>query len=77
VHFPGRADAALRAIEACHGGKAYDSAYHSRMRGRGVIAELIARRFEIARRRHGLDAPLPPLDTQQFRVPAERQPDLF
>jgi len=47
------------------------------MRGRGVLAELIAQRFMVARRRHGLDAPLAPLDTQQFRPLSDRQPELF
>jgi DNA repair photolyase len=77
VHFPERAAATLRAIASCHGGKAYDATFHSRMRGRGVLAELIAQRFTVARRRHGLDAPLAPLDTQQFRPLSDRQPELF
>jgi len=77
THYPDRAEATMRAIEACHGGKAYDSAFHSRMRGRGVVADLIAQRFAVARRRHGLDAPLPPLDTRQFRAVSETQPELF
>jgi hypothetical protein len=67
----------MRAIESCHGGKAYDSSYHSRMRGRGALAELIARRFEVARRRHRLDGPSLRLSTDQFRGPAERQLGLF
>ena len=47
------------------------------MRGRGVIADLIARRFEVARRRHGLNAPQPPLETARFRKPGGEQLALF
>jgi DNA repair photolyase len=66
VHFPDRAVSVLGALSACHGGKAYDSSYHDRMRGNGPIATLIARRFELARRRNALDTPAPPLSTDLF-----------
>jgi hypothetical protein len=39
------------------------------MRGTGPIAELLRRRFAVARRRHGLTARPAPLDTTRFRVP--------
>ena len=39
------------------------------MKGEGVRAELIARRFQAARSRLGLDAELPPLRCDLFRVP--------
>ncbi len=77
VHYPGRRDAVLRAIAECRGGKAYESAFHLRMRGRGVLADMIADRFRIARRRAGLDGPAPSLRTDLFRRVYDRQPDLF
>lgn len=77
VHFPERRDAVMRAIAACHGGKAYDSTFHLRMRGSGTLADLIADRFRIARRRHGLDGDLPELRTDRFRRADEKQFDLF
>jgi DNA repair photolyase len=77
AHYPGRGGAVMRAIAECHGGKAYDSAFHLRMRGRGVLADLIADRFRIARRRFGLDGEAPPLRTDRFRPVYDRQPELF
>jgi len=77
THYPQRAAAVMHAIEGCHGGKAYDSAFHTRMRGRGIVADLIAQRFTVARRRLGLDAALPPLSRDQFRPPDDGQLALF
>jgi hypothetical protein len=49
------------------------------MKGDGPIAELVATRFEAARRRFGLDRQRAPLDLSRFRVPpkAGDQLDLF
>jgi DNA repair photolyase len=77
VHYPERGDAVMRAIAECRGGKAYDSTFHLRMRGRGVLAEMIADRFRVARRRAGLDGDTPALRTNLFRRVYDRQPDLF
>jgi len=77
VHYPQRAGAVMHAIEACHGGRAYDAEFHKRQRGTGAIAELIARRFQTARRRHGLDREAPVLRTGAFRRPAGPQLGLF
>ncbi|MGD2130717.1 MAG: PA0069 family radical SAM protein [Lysobacterales bacterium] len=77
AHYPGRAESVISALSACHGGKAYDSSYHHRMRGNGPIATLIARRFELARRRNALDTPAPPLSTDRFRRGPGHQLALF
>ena len=45
------------------------AATRRRTRGEGVRAELISRRFRAARARLGLDAELPPLRHDLFRVP--------
>ncbi|WP_090026054.1 PA0069 family radical SAM protein [Lutimaribacter saemankumensis] len=78
-HAPGRAEKVMRRLREMHGGKEYDSRFGHRMRGQGVHARMIARRFEIAARRLGLDGGLPPLDCAQFRVPlgTQDQPSLF
>jgi hypothetical protein len=49
------------------------------MKGDGPLAEMLGRRFAIARRRFGLDRPSPPLDLGRFRPPERpsNQPDLF
>ncbi len=70
VHYPERADAVMRAMASCHRGQSYRSAFHSRMRGEGQIAEMIGQRFNAARRKCRLDRPAPSLDVTAFRVPA-------
>lgn len=77
VHYPDRAGAVMNVIESCHRGKAYRSAFHARMRGEGVFADMIAQRFRVARRRHGLDRTVPALDTGAFRGGASAQLVLF
>ena len=75
-HFPERAGAVMALVRDSRGGRDYDSSYGQRMRGQGQYAELIRARFEAARRRHGLDQPLPELDTTRFRPPAGPSPQL-
>ena len=77
VHYPDRADAVMRAIQACHRGRSYQSAFHTRMRGQGVFAEMIAQRFSIARRRHDLERTPPPFNTSDFSPATGPQLTLF
>ena len=67
----------MKAIESCRGGKAYDSTFYKRMRGEGLIARMIARRFRLALKRNGLDGEAPKLETSLFRPPHDKQMDLF
>jgi DNA repair photolyase len=69
AHYPDRAARVLSLIEQTRGGALYDSRFGVRMRGTGAYADLLARRFEVAARRLGLDRPLPELDTGKFRTP--------
>jgi len=57
-------------LRSMRGGKDYDSEWHSRFRGRGPFADLLARRFELAVKRLGLDPALLSLD--QFTPPHPR-----
>jgi DNA repair photolyase len=66
---PGRAAHVMARLREMRGGKDYDAEWGSRMRGEGVHAALIARRFAVAARRLGLDGPLPPLERGLFRAP--------
>lgn len=69
-HHPMKAKRVMAAIHDAHGGKAYNSAWGVRMRGRGPFAELLAARMAAARKRHGLDDKrLPPLRTDLFKPP--------
>lgn len=47
-HYPLRAEKVMNVIRDTRGGKAYDSQWGQRMRGRGPFAELLAQRFALA-----------------------------
>ncbi len=77
-HFPERRARVLGRLRAVRGGRLNDPHFGSRMRGEGPEAELLARRFDVACRRLGLNGRTPRLRTDLFRPPAAtRQPDLF
>ena len=69
THVPRRAAHVLSLLRDMRGGRLYDPAFGSRMRGEGPLADLLRRRFEVARRRLGLAARPAPLDVTRFRVP--------
>ncbi|HET9068873.1 MAG TPA: PA0069 family radical SAM protein [Amaricoccus sp.] len=67
--FPDRAAKVMNQVRELHGGRDYDPAWGKRLRGEGVRAELIRKRFRAARVRLGLDRDVAPLRTDLFRVP--------
>ncbi|KAF1070717.1 MAG: hypothetical protein GAK45_00715 [Pseudomonas citronellolis] len=70
AHFPQRAEHVMSLIRQSRGGKHYDSRFGTRMRGEGVFADLLQKRFRLAARRLGLDRrDYSGLDCMQFRVP--------
>ena len=76
---PDRAARVMSLVRQMRGGLDYDPQWGKRMKGEGPIADVIAQRFQIARRRFGLERLMAPLDTKQFRVPPRPgdQGDLF
>jgi DNA repair photolyase len=71
AHVPQRAEHVMSLVQQSRGGKDYDSAFGQRMRGQGVVADLIKQRFLLACRRHGLqNRAVWRLDTTKFSVPA-------
>ena len=54
AHYPLRAKRVLQQLTAIGGGKLYNSTFGQRMRGQGVFAELINRRFHQALKQQGL-----------------------
>jgi DNA repair photolyase len=68
-HRPDRAARVMNRIAVHKGGKLNASDWFTRFRGEGPEAALLARRVEVARRRLGLDARLPPLRCDLFRSP--------
>jgi DNA repair photolyase len=73
LHYPERAAHVMSLIQQMRGGKDYDSAYGSRMRGEGPFADLIAMRFAKAYRRIGFSR-LPALETSKFLPPLPPKP---
>lgn len=69
-HQPLKADHVMTVLRQMRGAKDNDAAFGSRMRGARPFADLLAQRFGLALRRHGLERVLPPLDCSRFRVPA-------
>jgi DNA repair photolyase len=69
AHAPLRAEHVLSLIRQCRGGRLNDPSFGSRMRGQGAYAELLGRRFALAKRRLGLDRARPPLRTDLFEPP--------
>ena len=72
AHYPDRAGRVMNRLREMHGGKDYSADWHRRMRGEGVFARMIARRFDLAARRTGLDAGQGDLRSDLFEVPLAR-----
>jgi len=68
---PDRARRVMSLVRQMRGGKDYDSQWGTRMKGEGPIAELMARRFAVAKTRYGLSGRLGELDLGQFGPPAK------
>lgn len=72
ANVPDRAARVLSRLRDCRDGSLYVSEWGTRMTGRGAYAELLAQRFALACRRHGLDRLTPgarDLDVTRFRPP--------
>ena len=78
AHFPQRAAHVMSTVQQLRGGKDYDSAFGQRMRGQGVYADLLARRFRLACQRLGYVASAQQwqaLDCTRFVRPRPPRPD--
>ena len=73
LHYPERAAHVMSLIQQMRGGKDYDSAFGTRMRGEGPFAQLIAQRFAKAHKRLGYGR-LPALDSSRFVAPRKVTP---
>ena len=74
THQPEKARHVMSLIRQMRGGKDYDSRWHTRMKGTGPYAEMIARRFRMAVKRLGLNREQRPLLLGKFKKP-ERSGD--
>ena len=78
-HEPTKAEHVMQRIRDSRGGKDYDAEFGTRMRGKGVFADLIAKRFRIAYQRLGYGEGSI-LEMELFRAPRRQnnfQLDLF
>ncbi|MEJ2604365.1 MAG: PA0069 family radical SAM protein [Gammaproteobacteria bacterium] len=71
THHPDRADRVMSLIRQARGGRDYDASWGRRQRGTGQYAAVIARRFEVARRRCGYRTDAVDLDTSRFARPGQ------
>ncbi len=77
-HYPDRAKHVMSLINQTRDGKDYDSQFGQRMRGTGAYAELLRTRFDLAKRKLGLDcaADRHELNTELFKTPGGGAPQL-
>lgn len=77
AHFPDRASRVLHRIRELNGSG--QESFHTRMRGSGIWAQLLAQRFAVAARKAGLQLrSRPELDTTRFVPPSpDGQQSLF
>lgn len=68
-HHPDRLDRVMHTIQSMRGGRDNDPDFGSRMRGEGVWADLLRRRFRLACRRFGLEGERAALECGLFRAP--------
>lgn len=71
-HFPEKKEKVLGRVRDLRGGKLNNSHFGQRMRGEGNLADAISNIFRLARRRAGLDRPLPELSAAAFRRPGSQ-----
>jgi len=69
THYPDRAARVMRIVRETRGGRLYDARFGQRMSGTGVFAQMIAQRFDLACKRHGLNAGKWALDSSRFAPP--------
>jgi DNA repair photolyase len=69
VHYPDRAERVMARIHDLRGGKDYDADFASRMKGKGIWAELLAQRFKKAVQRLGFNRERVELHSRDFRPP--------
>ena len=76
-HYPLKAEHVMSRVRDTRGGREYRAEWGKRMRGEGIFADLLAKRYEVAVRKHGLaERGMPPLRTDLFR-PKTEQFELF
>ncbi|MBI3678318.1 MAG: PA0069 family radical SAM protein [Proteobacteria bacterium] len=69
TNVPDRSRHVMSLVRSMRGGKDYDSQWHTRMRGTGPYADMIAQRFRLAVKKLGLNQDSRPLLLSKFKRP--------
>jgi hypothetical protein len=77
TNFPDRAAKVLHKIAAMHGGKTNDSRFHTRMKGEGQIAQIIADQMNLAKRKFLSGRSMPDYNTTLYTLHRDKQLSLF
>jgi DNA repair photolyase len=79
LHHPMKADHVMSIVRQSREGKTNDAQFFSRMRGKGLFADMIAQRFKLVTKRLGLNLQRHALNTNLFSAPTRKnsQLDLF
>jgi DNA repair photolyase len=70
-HYPDRRGRIENLIRQCRDGRLNQTEFGERMRGTGPYAELLAKRFAVAKRKLNFGKALPPHDTTRFKIPED------
>jgi DNA repair photolyase len=76
THVPLKAEHVMNRMRDCRSGRDYDARFGARMRGTGLYADLLRKRFRLAQARLGYTG-IDELDSTQFSPPADGQLRLF
>ena len=76
VNVPKRANHVLNRIRDMHAGQIFCAGFGVRQTGSGPSAELLAQRFRLAKKRHGLNNPALRLDSSRFCRPPKQEDQL-
>lgn len=78
AHVPDKAERIMNRMRDCHQGKAYQANFGSRMRGQGIFADLLAKRFAQTQAKLAFPG-LPAFNCAAFKPPLKpsAQMDLF
>ncbi len=72
AHYPDRARHVMSLVRDTRNGSDYNSSWGQRRTGTGVYAEMLSKRFRLARRKLGMDMRPLNLDISQFRKPSAK-----
>ena len=76
-HYPGKKNKVLNRVMSVRDGKLYVPEFFNRQKGEGIFAEQVAKMFEIACRKNGIDKNRVNLSTDKFNNPYKKQLELF